>query len=369
LCSHSIHVSGTEANLDSIQPKRNFISRVYEYFNQSNNDKPEKSFDITVLGGPSYSNSTSFYIAALAAGVYQTARDSITPVSDATLHGRASITGFYSVGFSGNHFSQSDKFRIVYKGEFVHFPLKFWGLGYNTAHNNDNESKYTELQTSLKSEFTWRIGNDIFVGPTFDIQYTQAKKIERPELWDDTPLNIFNCGIGLLFSFDTRDYTTNATRGCNLRVSHKFFPKFLGNPTHFSATEATASWYKRVWPSGVLAMQAHAFVAHGHITWNMMPTVDQSNVVRGYYEGRYRDNNEADAVIELRQHVWDRIGVVVWGGAGTIFKELKQVKFNTILPTYGIGLRWELKKRVNIRCDVGFGKHSTGLTLGMHETF
>lgn len=59
----------------------------------------------------------------------------------------------------------------------------------------------------------------------------------------------------------------------------------------------------------------------------------------------------------------------MWGGVGTVFNHPKEINIHTLLPSYGIGVRWELKKNVNLRVDFGIGKHSTGFALGMHETF
>lgn len=77
------------------------------------------------------------------------------------------------------------------------------------------------------------------------------------------------------------------------------------------------------------------------------------------------------AQIELRQRIWRRIGCVVWGGAGNIFSERTDDRFDWAhtLPNYGIGLRWELKKRVNVRVDYGFGRKTSGFLLNINEAF
>ena len=98
-------------------------------------------------------------------------------------------------------------------------------------------------------------------------------------------------------------------------------------------------------------------------------TLGSSYSMRGYYEGRYRDKGAMDAQIELRQHVWKRNGVAVWAGAGTIFPRLSEFTPKHILPNYGFGYRWEFKKRVNVRLDLGFGKHQTGFIFNINEAF
>ena len=100
-----------------------------------------------------------------------------------------------------------------------------------------------------------------------------------------------------------------------------------------------------------------------------MAMLGGSNSMRGYYEGRYRDKNMMTAQLELRQHVWRRNGIVVWAGLGTVFDRFSQIDSDRLLPSYGIGYRWEFKKRVNIRVDLGFGRHSTAFAMGIHETF
>lgn len=91
--------------------------------------------------------------------------------------------------------------------------------------------------------------------------------------------------------------------------------------------------------------------------------------MRGYYEGRYRDKGEMDLTVELRQRVWRRIGIVTWVGAGTIFPKISEIDLHRILPNFGAGVRWEFKKNVNVRLDVGFGKGQTGFIFNINEAF
>lgn len=91
--------------------------------------------------------------------------------------------------------------------------------------------------------------------------------------------------------------------------------------------------------------------------------------MRGYFEGRYRDKNEIDICVELRQHVWRRNGVVAWVGAASLFPRFSAIRARQVLPNAGIGYRWEFKRRMNVRVDFGFGRHQTGFILGLNEAF
>lgn len=91
--------------------------------------------------------------------------------------------------------------------------------------------------------------------------------------------------------------------------------------------------------------------------------------MRGYWEGRYRDKMEADATVELRQHVWRRNGFVVWGGMGNVFRKISCLELRHTLPNFGLGYRWEFKKGVNVRLDVGFGRNGRGINFSLNEAF
>ena len=130
-------------------------------------------------------------------------------------------------------------------------------------------------------------------------------------------------------------------------------------------SEGTVRYYR----TDILELQKFGEKLLGDTPWGLMATLGSSYSMRGYYEGRYRDKCAMDAQIELRQHVWKRNGVAVWAGAGTIFPEFSAFTPKHILPNYGFGYRWEFKKRVNVRLDLGFGKHQTGFIFNINEAF
>ena len=100
-----------------------------------------------------------------------------------------------------------------------------------------------------------------------------------------------------------------------------------------------------------------------------MVMTGSSRMMRGYYEGRYRDRMFVGAQVELRQRVWRRNGVVVWAGAGNVFHDFDKFKTKQTLPTFGIGYRWEFKNRVNVRLDYGIGKGESAFYFNINEAF
>ena len=77
--------------------------------------------------------------------------------------------------------------------------------------------------------------------------------------------------------------------------------------------------------------------------------------MRGYYAGRFNDLCAIVLQAELRQKIYKGLGVAAWGGAGNVFSTFRTFDWGQTLPTYGVGLRYEIKRGMNIRFDYGFG--------------
>ena len=362
-----------EAPVDSVSnlpPKRSFFKKFLDYFNDANKNKKNKKFDFSIIGGPHYSSDTKFGIGLVAAGLYRADRkDTILPPSNVSLFGDVSTIGFYLLGVRGNHLFPQDRHRLNYTLYFYSFPSLYWGRGYENGVNDDNQSTYKRFQAQVKVDFMTRIAKNFYIGPMVSFDYISGSKFYKPELWEGMSNRTTNISLGLSLLYDSRDYLTNAHRGYYLRIDQRFSPSFLGNKYAFSSTELTTSYYHKVWKGGILAGQFHTLLEYGNPPWGLLATLGNSYSMRGYYEGRYRDKCAMDAQLELRQHVWKRNGVVAWVGAGTVFPDFSNFQAKHILPNYGIGYRWEFKKRVNVRLDYGFGKNQKGFIFNINEAF
>ena len=351
--------------------KNNIITKVVNYFKESNEDKIGKKINFSIIGGPHYSSDTKFGLGLVAAGLYRTSlADSLIPPSNLSIYADVSTVGFVMVGVRGYHIFPADKYRINYKVYFYSFPSKFWGIGYDNGYNKANETKYNRLQTKFEVDFMFRLAHALYLGPAAEFAFVDGKKIkDHLELWQNEDLVTRSYGVGFKVSYDTRDNISNAYRGQFVSLEQRFYPRFLFNSYAFSKTELTANTYHKVWKGGVLAAQVHGEITYGNTPWSMLAELGGSESMRGYYEGRYRDKSEIDVTLELRQHIYHRNGAVVWVGAGTVFPKFSAIRFKHILPNYGIGYRWEFKNRVNVRLDYGFGRGQSGFVFNINEAF
>lgn len=369
----SIEETGPAAfDVDSVsQPrKKNIIQKIIDYFDEANKPKENKKFDFSVIGGPHYSTDTKFGIGLVAAGLYRTdMTDTITPPSDVAVYLDATTSMFFKLGVKGNHIMPFDRSRLSYDVNFSSVATKFWGIGYKNNVNDENESTYKYLNSQAQVSYVWQIAPRLFVGPMVAFDYINGRRFEKPWLWEGEADRTFNLGVGFTIQYDTRDFLTNAFKGIYLRVDQRFNPRFLLNKYAFSLTELDFSVYQGLWRDATLAFQLHSRFTYGNTPWGLLSTLGGSYNMRGYFEGRYRDKSAMDVCLELRQHIWSRNGIAVWVGAGTVFPKFSALRWNQVLPNYGIGYRWEFKKRVNVRLDLGFGRHQTGFIFSINEAF
>lgn len=361
------------------QPKAGLINRIsnaklvrniINYFNESNKKPVGRKMDFSFLGGPYYSSDSKFGIGLVAAGAYNTCpEDSLTKVSNLSIRGKATTAAHFSVGVSGEHILPHDDYRLTYDFEFSSINTKYWGIGYPMCSEDSNESKYKYFAVKAQAAFYKRFGKHIYIGPMMTFDYVKARSYQRPELWAGLPGRTFNYGIGASLSFDTRDNLTAPKRGVYIRFDQSFDWGWMGNKYPFSVNELTACWYGPIWKGATLATRLHWRVTWGDTPWGLMSYLGGSEYMRGYFEGRYRDKGAADLCVEIRQHVWRRNGIVVWGGVGSIFPKVSEIKARELLPNFGVGYRWEFKKNVNVRVDLGFGKHEKGFFFNINEAF
>lgn len=356
---------------DTISARGGIVQRVLNYFKTANEVKPGKGLDFSIIGGPYYTSEIGVGIGLVASGLYGTGvNDSLIPPSNLGIFGKVSTKGFAEIGVQGTHISPENTYRLTYSTEFFADPSDFWGIGYEMDNNDANKSSMKRIGMKVNGAMLFHLGHNLYFGPMLVIDYIHGFEVENRELLDGMRSTLWSYGAGVTLSYDSRDVLTNPHKGFYAALSQCFRPKFIGNRYGFSTTKAQFDWYRSLWNGAILACDVRGEFNFGNPPWNLMAQTGGTHFMRGYYEGRYRDKHMMAIQVELRQHVWRRSGIVVWAAAASVFDRLSNVTISRVLPNLGIGYRWEFKKDVNVRLDVGFGKSGqNGVMFGINEAF
>ena len=365
-------ITAVKADTTTVKTKHGLVARLLQYFAESDKPKPDKKIDFGIIGGPHYASDTGLGLGLVASALYSTDRsDSTLEKSNAPLYSDMTTKGFLMIGLRGNNIFPKKRYRLDYRLYVYTFPSYLWGFSYPQSDNDDNKSKYSRTKFEVMARFLIPINRYSYLGPIARYQYVHAYKLKdkAPQLLEGLPKTVSDFGVGVSYTFDSRDFMLNASRGWFMQLDLTTNPTFLGNNDTYWSAELQLATYRKAWRGAIIAGELHTRQSTGQVPWPMLADVGSSNRMRGYYEGRYRDKNVIDAQVELRQHIWHRNGIVLWLGAAEVFPRYSDMRFSRILPNAGVGYRWQFKKGVNVRLDYGFGKKTSGFLLNINEAF
>ena len=280
----------------------------------------EQAFDYSIVLVPSFSREGSVGIGGMGAALFRLDRkDSLMPPSDISLSGNASIKGFFYAGLLGNMYFPGRKSRLNYEISFSQRVLNFWGINYDSCLVRPAVF-YTRWNVRAAAFYDYQVLKGFYLGAAVDFSYNSAVKIDDISYLDGQKRSYTLTGIGLSLQYDTRDFIKTPTRGMNFLLRQMIYPEFMGNAGRtLWRTMFTANYYQRLWDGAVLAFDLYAEINSKNAPWALREEAGGMYRLRGYYRGRYIDNNIASFQVELRQKLFWRIGLAAFGGLGSVF--------------------------------------------------
>lgn len=373
---------------------------VYNYLANSNKRRSDVSYDGGFVFGPAYNINTGFAIGGGYSALYSFDKND-PKLQKSIVNGffQASVKGIVAVGVEGHNFLKGDKQRFNYEFSFTHYPSAFWGIGCDTSLDNFYANRMVsskQLLLKLEGDYTWRLAKNLYFGPKIDFLYSYLYKttdilpenevmgegkyegygnlmdyfLRLPDGSGSQPGSQLALGLGVTLTYDSRDFATNAYKGHYFNLQQLGFAPGI-NEYGFLTTDVKYQFYTPLWKKCTLAFQAHGRFNYGNdvIPWIRLASTGNQGMGRGYFYGQYRDNNVMETQLEFRQRLIWRLGLVAWVGGINIFHDFKSIDMKQTLPTYGFGVRWEFKPRVNVRVDWGFTKTGNSIVFNIGEAF
>ena len=339
----------------------------------------------TILAGPGYTPELKLLIAA--GGLY-----SFTTNKEDSLIQRSTVNSSFGVTVPDGgivskailtSFWKQDKIRIYANLYFKNIPDNYWGVGYDNGINtpkSDSTTAFEKLYWQFNPKFMFRLKKHMYIGPVLDFNQTIGKDESQGVL--DDPVyqefgsNNFNGGAGVVFQYDSRDIPVNAYRGTLLQVMGIFYGGYLGGVNNYQQFDIDFRNYQQV---GKTDGQTLAWNIRGRFTTSDVPYAEMSQLgtpfdLRGYTWGRFRDKSMIYAIAEYRHMFMKRStgergkhGAVAWLAGGTIMNDVTDIA--NFLPNLGVGYRFEVQPRMNVRLDFGVGRDNLGFYFNFTEAF
>jgi hypothetical protein len=289
----------------------------------------------------------------------------VTRVSNVFAYGTFTTEGQQRASLSTSYWMPQNRYHYTAAVSYINFPFNFYGIGDATRKVNEQRISEKRFKVTLNGEK--RLGNYVYIGYMlggYDYRY-RIENTGKPFEANLTPQDR-NGGAGFYagpsVTFDNRNNNTYTTKGMHLtgylNVMHGIFSdnSYKGSFLNLEYAQFF-SLHKRLVLGFNLQEQS---LLGSESPFYLLPELGNDEMMRGYYNGRYRDKNMLAGQTELRYRISDRIGVVGFLGTGGVFKD--SFSFNQLKPNYGGGLRYffDTEKGLTMRVDYGFGQKPAG---------
>jgi hypothetical protein len=256
-------------------------------------------------------------------------------------------------------------------GYFKYF-FYYYGIGNNTP--LDNEEIYHVQFPRIRLHYTRKLkGGNLSLGANYWFEHYNITETRSGGLAEKS-FGIeggVTSGLGPLLVYDSRDHVFYPEKGWYVEAKVLGFPSWLGSAYDFYKGSVDASYYWRIHKKGVLANHLNWQYAGGDVPFNMMSLIGGTKRMRGYYEGRFRQNNAIILQTEYRLQLPWRLGLVAFADIGQTYEKTAYLQIGDWRWTAGGGLRFMLDpvRKINIRLDYGFGRETSGFYLTIGEAF
>lgn len=307
-------------------------------------------------------------------GVEQPA-DSATRASTAQLFAAYTAKGQARIFAEVDRWTRTDAWRLTGRVEWQRFPLPYYGFGDGSP--SGAEEIYTPKGVLLLATAQRRIRGPLYAHAGYRYQDIQIAGASDGVLIPGTVIGGQGGRVGQLQGgalWDSRDNPFTPETGSFVQLTGSVASGVVGSEFDFRRLVIDARRYLRLGEHQVLAMQGVLETTGGAAPFDQVSLVGNSNYLRGYTRGRFRDRHLASVQAEYRAPIAGRLGGAAFAGVGRVAPSVTELvgADARLLPSYGVGVRWLLfpRTRSTVRLDYGRGADGqSGIYVAFNEAF
>ena len=329
---------------------------------------------------PIESETFGFAIAPLAAYIFSPdPDDKKSQPSTLAVVGFISTNKSWAGGAGGSLNLKQDRYRTTF---FLGYgQLRYDVFGAGTSAGNDGKSIEVHQQAyGVFGQQLFEIWSGFYLGPrfiwgradsSFDLSDVLPESL-KPFVSTDFNIPVTTVSLGFNVQHDKRDAIFYPTRGHFLQFTADYHSTALGSDRPYNQYLVGYNQYISFGNRNVLALRAAGCGVTGdHIPFFAYCQFGQQGDNRGYQSGRYRDLAMFATQAEWRSLLWKRFGWTAFAGVGEVAPDGLSFNFSNLLPSGGLGLRFNVLKegRLNLRVDFAESKTGFSWTMGVGEVF
>lgn len=268
---------------------------------------------------------------------------------------------------------RQDHLRLTGELGYYRYNYFFYGIG-NEFEDYEGET-YGVNYPRVRLNALWRLGQYQFAGLRYawddwEVYDQEAGGLLEQNTVTGNQASIYSA-VGPIWQWDSRDHVFLPTKGAWLEASILTNDNALGATQNFIkwTLDARSYWSRkadRVW-AGQLYLEGNS----GAPPFNQLALLGGTKLLRGYYEGRFRDRQLAAAQLEYRFPIYQRFAGVAFAAVGSVTDSWRNWQADYLRYTFGAGLRFVLlpEDKIRLRFDVGLGKNTSAFYLTVGEAF
>jgi outer membrane protein assembly factor BamA len=270
-------------------------------------------------------------------------------------------------------FFPNNSYQLKADVKFEKFPFKFYGIGIDTL--EEDEEVYTPRNTAFFLSFLKNLGKGFYAGLQYQlinwniIEKEAGRQLDSGLIAGSEEGTV--SGVSLVLRRDTRDHIYFPVKGDLFEFNARFYPEFLGSTMEYSTLTLDLRKYISLFSTHVFAVQGLMKAQSGTVPFFDLAGFGGEYLMRGYYQGRFRDKNMLVFQAEYRLPLFRRFGAVGFAGAGTVAGRFSELGSGDLKFSYGFGLRYlfDKKEKIRIRMDFAFGEGTSGFYFSVFEAF
>ena len=354
----SAATSQTRSEQVPTAPRQDFVSRTFEWgvelLSSDTTKHPRYSYFITPIFA--YSPETEFIFGVSPLFIIYP-QDKTSRPSNVDFNFDITTLGQILVNLEYNTFSVSEKYYLRGVTSYQNYILNYYGTGQEASLDDEEVFGYQSILNDAVIQR--RIAKNWYAGTGYKYEAMQRMSQETDGLLEtNRPLG-WNGSVvsGPIFGFihDSRDNILTASKGWYASYSLDVQNQIFGSQFNFTRHRLDLRNYQtlRKKHNQILASQFIATSVNGEVPFKDLALLGGSRMLRGYYQGRFRDNHMYSAQTEYRRDMLPWLGMVAFAAAGDIANQVDQFRFNQVKYAGGLGLRFKVlpKENVNARFD------------------
>jgi hypothetical protein len=279
------------------------------------------------------------------------------------------LEGVYSI------YTNKEKYFLQGSAGYKDFYERYWTFSEDTV-GNTNFRGVDYKHIYLRGKWTKKIKQQSFIGISYS--YNRFSEIIFQEgVYPKIPITdglgeSMSLGIGPIVVIDKRDNQFSPQKGWFAEVGFRIHNKNIGSNFNYTQLNVDLRNYIITKPKGILALHIVSTLNNGTVPFLEKAKLGNDKIMRGYFAGRFRDNEFAAAQMEYRYPLGKSFVIAGFVSAGQTAPNVSAFALNSMQSSIGGGLRYLVnrQKRLYVRFDAGYTrKQNWGFYLNLGDAF